>query len=160
MAHRGITVLPGPFPNGPGYEAIVLPTLAYSKKSSIHFEWGESAITFHSHFTFKLFSVSQKCSLNFLGRWPTVVLLLSNAVYKNGHLEPVLLVPTLSAFKRSPVCSRHICCGTHEGHRLPKGKLTWSFHCQSSLVVSATLTCLFIVHYISKAFSQILSYDC
>ena len=121
---------------------------------------GESAITFHSHFTFKLFSVSQKCSLNFLGRWPTVVLLLSNAVYNNGHFEPVLLVPTLSAFKRSSVCGTIYVAVHMKATDCQKESKLGSFHCQSSLVVSATLTCLFIVRYISKAVSQILSYDC
>ena len=72
-------------------------------------------------------SLSQKCQskqLNSLGRWPTVVLLLSTlCIRNNGHpVKPVLLVPTSSVFKCSPVFGHHIRCGTHEGHRWSKGK--------------------------------------
>ena len=115
-----------------------------SKKSSTRLEWGESVIAFQSPCIQALLCESNK-QLNFLRRWPVIVLLLSMLCITKA--KPVLLVPTVVFCLQLPtIYGRHIHCSTHECHGWPTGKQTWSFHCRSCSLISVALTCLFIVH--------------
>lgn len=96
-----------------------------SWESPVNIEWGESAIAFELPCVQSLLRL--KCQSKWLVRWPIVV---TNAVYNNGHSEPVLLVPIVFfAFSLSPVYSLVHMKATKLG----------SFQCQSYLLVNAAL---------------------